>query len=475
VNTPLLLPAPPGPPLRELAAALPDERHPILLDSGGPPSRVAAWSYLLCDPAEVLVRRATADGAAFADLQAALRRRWPDARPPAGGGGVEGPDEQPAFRGGAVGWLAYDLGRELERLPQRAVPDADVPDLHVGLYDFALAEQVGTTPLPAPQRAAAPPISTFSRAAYEAAVRAVREHILDGDVYQVNLSQRLQVDYAGRPEPLQAALAARFPAPFGALLRAPGLAVISSSPELFLRRRGETVLSRPIKGTRPRGADPARDAVLRAELETSDKEHAELAMIVDLVRNDLGRVCEWGSVHVPSLLDVEAHPGLVHLVSTVEGTLRPGHGWAETIAATFPPGSVTGAPKLAALSYIAALETAPRGVYCGAIGWVDADRLEGDLNVAIRTFWIEDHALHLGTGGGITWDSTPAGEWAETELKARRLLQVASTPEPIRRSTAGPAPGHEPGHEPESAPSGAATNTNSGPDQDRGVPGSVHG
>ena len=149
-------------------------------------------------------------------------------------------------------------------------------------------------------------------------------------------------------------------------------------------------------------------------------------MIVDLVRNDLGRVCEWGSIAVPGLLEVEPHPGLVHLVSTVTGRLRPGMGWPDLVDATFPPGSVTGAPKLAALDHIARLEPVGRGVYCGAVGWVDADRRRGDLNVAIRTFWAEDGELHFGTGGGIIWDSTPEGEWEETELKARRLLRVAS-------------------------------------------------
>jgi para-aminobenzoate synthetase component 1 len=144
------------------------------------------------------------------------------------------------------------------------------------------------------------------------------------------------------------------------------------------------------------------------------------------VRNDLGRVCEWGSVDVPALCALEQHPGLVHLVSTVHGVLRPSAGWAEVIAATFPPGSVTGAPKVAACAYIDRLEPVERGVYCGAVGWVDADRRVGALNVAIRTFWIEDGSLHFGTGGGITWDSDPDGEWAETELKARNLLSVAS-------------------------------------------------
>jgi para-aminobenzoate synthetase component 1 len=230
---------------------------------------------------------------------------------------------------------------------------------------------------------------------------------------------------------LGAALGQGNPAPYAAVVRVPsvGCHVASASPERFLRRDGRRVTSSPIKGTAA-----TADTFL-------PKDRAENVMIVDLVRNDLGRVCEWGSVAVPALCAVEAHPGLVHLVSTVTGQLRPGVGWPELLAATFPPGSVTGAPKLAALDVIAALEPVPRGVYCGAVGWVDADRRQGDLNVAIRTFWVEDGQLHLGTGGGITWDSTPEGEWAETDLKARRLLAVASTPLAISRSGVRGAPG----------------------------------
>jgi para-aminobenzoate synthetase component 1 len=265
--------------------------------------------------------------------------------------------------------------------------------------------------------------SSLDEAAFMAGVRAIRESIAAGDVYQVNLTRRVSAPMPGRPEPgsatdiaaLGAALAVGNPAPFSAVVRIPsrGLHVASASPERFLSRRGSTVSSSPIKGTAP-----VPDLLL-------PKDRAENVMIVDLVRNDLGRVCDWGTVEVPLLLTIEEAPGLVHLVSTVEGRLRTGLGWADAIDATFPPGSVTGAPKLAALDHIAVLEPVARGVYCGAIGWVDADRAEGDLNVAIRTFWIADDHLHLGTGGGITFDSTPEGEWAETELKARRLLQVA--------------------------------------------------
>jgi para-aminobenzoate synthetase component 1 len=261
--------------------------------------------------------------------------------------------------------------------------------------------------------------SSLDRPAFEAGVRAIRSAIAAGDVYQVNLTRRLSAPLPPGADiaALGAALASGNPAPFSAVVRLPGshIQVASASPERFLARADDRIRSSPIKGT---AATPDR---------LLDKDRAENVMIVDLVRNDLGRVCEWGSVRVPQLLSVEAHPGLVHLVSSVEGRMRPGLGWAAAIEATFPPGSVTGAPKLAALDHIAALEPVERGVYCGAVGWVDADRRCGELNVAIRTFWIEDDELHLGTGGGITWDSTPEGEWEETELKARRLLQVAST------------------------------------------------
>ena len=260
----------------------------------------------------------------------------------------------------------------------------------------------------------------LSRGAPPDGVVAIREAIAAGDVYQVNLCRVLSARAPADADvaALGAELAEGNPAPYAAVVRLPsiGVHVASASPERFLRRSGRVVESSPIKGT------AATAAGFLA------KDRAENVMIVDLVRNDLGRVCEWGSVEVPALCALEAHPGLFHLVSTVRGRLRAAMGWPEIIAATFPPGSVTGAPKLAALEVIAKLEPASRGPYCGAVGWVDADRCEGDLNVAIRTFWLAEDRLHFGTGGGITWDSTPDGEWEETELKpkARRLLQVAS-------------------------------------------------
>ncbi|MET8508081.1 chorismate-binding protein [Streptomyces sp. NPDC014779] len=264
--------------------------------------------------------------------------------------------------------------------------------------------------------------SSLDRAAYTAGVRRVRAHIARGEVYQANLCRVLS---APLPDPdgadvdaLTALLARGNPAPYAGTVRLPahGVEIATASPELYLRRSGPVVESGPIKGT-GRTAD-----------DLLEKDHAENVMIVDLVRNDLGRVCATGSVTVPELCAVEQHPGLVHLVSTVRGELREGAGWRELLGATFPPGSVTGAPKSSALRIIEALETVPRGPYCGGIGWVDADRRTAELAVGIRTFWIDraEGVLRFGTGAGITWGSDPEREWAETELKAARLVAIAS-------------------------------------------------
>ncbi|MCW8218972.1 MULTISPECIES: chorismate-binding protein [Streptomyces] len=280
-------------------------------------------------------------------------------------------------------------------------------------------------PVPGAWRGPAPRdwTSSLDEDAYTAGVRRIREHIAAGEVYQANLCRVLTAplpDPAADVDALTALLARGNPAPYAGTIRLPahGVEVATASPELFLRRDGRTVESGPIKGTG------------RTEGDLLEKDHAENVMIVDLVRNDLGRVCATGSVTVPDLCVVEKHPGLVHLVSTVRGRLADGAGWPELLGAAFPPGSVTGAPKSSALRVIRALETAPRGPYCGGVGWVDADRGTASLAVGIRTFWIDRAGpaplLRFGTGAGITWGSDPGREWAETELKASRLLAVAS-------------------------------------------------
>lgn len=262
--------------------------------------------------------------------------------------------------------------------------------------------------------------SSLDRAAYTAGVRRIREYIAAGEVYQANLCRVLSapIGAGADVDALTALLALGNPAPYAGTIRLPGrgVEIATASPELFLRRDGRVVESGPIKGTG------------RTEADLLEKDFAENVMIVDLVRNDIGRVCATGTVTVPDLCAVEKHPGLVHLVSTVRGELRSGAGWPELLGAAFPPGSVTGAPKSSALRIIDELETAPRGPYCGGIGWVDADRGVGELAVGIRTFWIDrgEGMLRFGTGAGITWGSDPEGEWRETELKASRLLAVAS-------------------------------------------------
>jgi para-aminobenzoate synthetase component I len=266
--------------------------------------------------------------------------------------------------------------------------------------------------------------TSLDEASYLAAVESIRDAIAVGTVYQANIcrvmSARMPDAAAADIGGLAALLQGGNPAPYGGFLRLPdsGVAIASASPELFLSvvpsSDGRRVRSGPIKGTGRTTAD------------LTDKDVAENIMIVDLVRNDLSRVSRPGTVAVPGLLRVEEHPGLVHLVSYVEGLLTPETRWIDLIEATFPPGSVTGAPKLSALDLIASLESAEREYYCGAFGWVDADNGQAELAVAIRTFWLRDGVLRFGTGAGITWGSDPRAEWQETELKAARLVEVAS-------------------------------------------------
>jgi len=343
-----------------------------------------------------------------------------------------------------AGFLTYDLGRAVERVHPRLSDDLRLPDLVLARYDARalvgrdgrrieartrsarrrLAERLDAS-VPARPRPALPapgtPRSSLSRDEFEAAVRSVVALIEAGECYQVNLTRRLVWDAPARPWPLFDAIARRQRARYAALLDLPlpdgdRVALVSASPERFLRWRGRDVETRPVKGT---GRDAAR-------LVRSAKDRAENVMIVDLARNDLGRVSEPGTVRVPELCAPEHHPGLVHLVSSVRARLRAGVGPAELLRATFPAASITGAPKPRVLQAIEDLEPVRRGVYCGAVGWLDTERGEGDLSVAIRTFTIARGATFLGVGGGIVADSDPASEWQETELKAARLVAIAA-------------------------------------------------
>jgi para-aminobenzoate synthetase component 1 len=422
------------------------------------PGRNARWTYVTADPVAVL--EAPADGPdVFATARRVLGRLSADR--------IVLPDAPP-FSGGLVGFLSYDLGRRLERLPSIAAADQELPLLRLALHDWVIAwdrrtgeawlagraldERVGglderladvRARLREPQGAVAVPSrrpeppaafelrSGLDRAAFEAGVEAVRDEIARGEIYQANLTRRLEVPFRGDPWPLYRRLRTGDPALFAAYLDlgpspvtgAPR-AIVSASPEPFLSltSRGR-VAADPIKGTRPRGRDLAEDRALARELLASAKDRAENVMIVDVLRNDLGRVCLPGTVRVPRLCRLERTAAVQHLVSTVTGTLAPGVDAFGLLAASFPGGSITGAPKIRAMQLLEGHEPVRRGPYTGAAGWIGADGAM-QTSILIRTFVADGTRLTLHVGGGITWRSDPAAEWEETVAKARGPLSA---------------------------------------------------
>ena len=317
-----------------------------------------------------------------------------------------------------VGYLSYDLGRLFESIPSRAADDLGLPlfrfSQQYSTRDFPHDVQHESIPVPQPLR------STFTRDAYLAAVARAIDYIAAGDVFQVNLSQRFTAPLREHPAKLYARLRRQSPAWYGACLCYEDFAILSNSPELFLRvepmpNGRRRVVTRPIKGTRPHAAG------MDAELLASGKDAAELNMIVDLERNDLGRVCEVGTVRVTEPRTIEAHPTVYHGVATVEGVLRDDVTFVDLLRATFPGGSVTGAPKIRAMQIIDELEPVRRGAYCGAIGYLSGDG-SMEFNVAIRTMTVKDGLVHVPVGGGVVADSDPAAEYEETLVKARAMF-----------------------------------------------------
>ena len=391
----------------------------------------------------------------------------------------------PPFQGGLAGYIGYDWGAVLERLPSPRYDDLDIPDVMLGFYDWVIAWDhlqgsawLISTGLPktgqaqarwARERAALvrsrldrPPTSalteqrdrsgsahpsspvapiypvdgvpsagaiglrsTFTHRGYLDAVARVREYIIAGDIFQANLSQRFQSPLPQPPFELYRRLRRRNPAPFSAYLDFGDLQVLSASPERFLRLEpeGRQVETRPIKGTRPRGLGPMHDAALGRALAESQKDRAENVMIVDLLRNDLSRVCRPGTVRVPELFALEHHPTVHHLVSTVIGELEPGSDAIDLIRAAFPGGSITGAPKVRAMEIIAELEPTRRGVYCGSIGYISATGAM-DTSIVIRTYLVLRGEVYFQAGGGIVADSDPELEYRETLDKARGLIET---------------------------------------------------
>jgi para-aminobenzoate synthetase component 1 len=379
-----------------------------LLHSGG---QGPAW--LCTEPVAVLALPAGAWAGAFAKLEAFLAQHR-------------------AHR--VVGWLGYDLGLDVEAWPLALPDDFPVPVLHVAAFARTTEWAAAPPPVSAPAVARARGLAAHvSRADYERRTAAVVAAIRAGELFQANLTQPFTAAFDDDPRLLFWRLCHVSPAPFAAYVEdGAGTAVLSASPEEFLWRRGHAVRTRPIKGTRPRGATPAADAALLAELLASEKDQAELAMIVDLLRNDLGKVAATGSVRVGPFPEHGSFAQVHHLYATVEATLRPGTSTADLLRATFPGGSITGCPKLRCLELLEQLEVARRGVYTGAIGWFGpGDAMH--LNVAIRTLVCHGGRVRGNAGGGVTARSEPAAEWLETRHKLVGLEQAlqttATTPE----------------------------------------------
>ncbi|HAU36760.1 MAG TPA: aminodeoxychorismate synthase component I [Phycisphaerales bacterium] len=459
-------PAAPG----ALLDALCGQDSPTVLESAARDERFGRYTLLSCRPLEVLSLRegllTDCQGAVLArgdeQLWESLSRAMtPQSLPP----DAALPADAPPYAPGWIGYLGYELGRHIEKLPGRAVRDTHLPDARLAFHDALLIHdgltgrwwlaslRFDSPPpgagaaaealrsllttggkisdarhAPRPRGVLAPPDEfSFSPADYRRAVARCVEYIAAGDIFQVNLSQRFTLRDAPDPLRIYQALRRDNPAWYAAYLgfehQGRLCAIASSSPELFLRLRGEHVLTRPIKGTRPRTGQADADRVAAAELLASEKDNAELAMIIDLLRNDLGRVCRFGSVRVSEPRVLEEHPTVYHLVGTVQGRLRQGVGPAEVLRATFPGGSITGAPKIRAMEIIDELEPCARGVYTGCIGIAGVNGVS-EWNIAIRTVVWDDGKAHVQAGGGIVADSTPRGEYEETLHKARALLQA---------------------------------------------------
>jgi para-aminobenzoate synthetase component 1 len=423
----------------------------IWLDSAAADSR-ERFDVLVADPFVTLrTRGATTEIATRAgDSSRSQRVPFEIVREQLGGIAAGAPGLP--FSGGAVGYFGYDLGRRLERIPSIAAADIAMPDLALGIYDWAVVVDhaarrtwlVGhgrdartfagwsslvsrlsaePPPEPAPFRVLEPARPNLDRAAYAGAFRAVQEHIRRGDCYQVNLTQRFEAKAEGDAWHAYVRLREINPAPFAAYLDLPDGKVVCSSPERFLRLDDGHVETKPIKGTRPRAKDPTRDRALAEELRSSAKDRAENVMIVDLLRNDLGKCCVPGTVRASKLFDVESFASVHQLVSTVEGRLAPARDALDLVAACFPGGSITGAPKVAAMKIIEQLEPQRRSVYCGSIGYIGFDG-NMDLNIAIRTLVQQGERVYTWAGGGVVADSNVDAEYQESLDKAAAMLAV---------------------------------------------------
>ena len=439
----------------------------FLLDSGMKPARLGRYSFMGSDPFLVLRSHGneislqwenTSEiryGNPFDVVGELLKTYALDGGPP-----------DIPLAGGAVGYFSYDLCHFIERLPVTTVDDLNCPECYLAFYDVVFVfdhttgkkylistgfpelveekrewkaaerlKEIRTRLLqetPCAFDEAIPSVSrvdnivlqsNFSHQEYIRAVETAREYICAGDIFQVNLSQRFETEMRLPSYELYRRLRRINPAPFAAYLDFENLSIISASPERYLQIRGDWVETRPIKGTRPRGNSPEEDNVLAEELLASAKDRAENTMIVDLERNDIGRVCRYGTVGVTELAVLETFPSVFHLTSTVQGRLREDKDRIDLLKASFPGGSITGAPKVRAMEIIDELEPTRRSVYTGSIGYLGFNG-DMDLNIVIRTFLVKDGKAYFQVGGGIVYDSEPEAEYVETLDKARALIQA---------------------------------------------------
>ena len=452
-------------------ALLKDKRFSFFLDSGMDTHKLGRYSFIGSDPFMVFSARGN-EGT----ISQGSKKRSSNGNPFDVLGHLlevyrlDSNSSPIPFIGGAVGYFSYDLCHFIERLSSTTVDDLKLPECYFGFYDLVLAfdnlqgkTYVISTGFPELEetkrmekaakrlnevkaqvadalgsgiRAVPTPISSpveqltlegnFTREEYVAAVEKARQYIIAGDIFEVNLSQRFEAELSITPYQLYRRLRQINPAPFAGYLGFDEVQVVSASPERFLRLRGDRVETRPIKGTRPRGKTPEADETLAKKLLNSSKDRAENVMIVDLERNDLGRVCRFGTVNVTELAILEVFPTVFHLTSTVVGRLREGKNSIDLLKATFPGGSITGAPKVRAMEIIDELEPTKRSVYTGSIGYLS---FGGDLelNIAIRTFLVKGKRAYFQVGGAVTYDSDPETEYQETLDKARALVDALNT------------------------------------------------
>lgn len=421
------------PSLDHLIGRFGSKRLPFVLESSQSNDGLGEWSFFGGEPIEVVA------GCHLSELRAAMRPFHLSAR-----------SEIP-FIGGAVGYLAYDYGRRIEKLPETAVDDRGIPDMHFGIYDGVAAYHHKSGKLylvahgfkepaadivdrlrgwiEAADEKVVVPLTlgawqwNLSSDEFADAVERVRDYISCGDVYQVNLSRRARCRFSGDAQALYSALRKGNPAPYSAYLSTGEFEFISTSPEQFLRKQGSQLVTRPIKGTRPRTGDPGRDRLSEEALRDSEKDRAELLMIVDLERNDLGRVAEFGSVCVEGLYQLEHYKSVIHQTAQVKARLAEGQDIYSALTALFPGGSITGAPKVRAMEIIEELEPTRRGAYCGSLGYIGFNE-DAEFNIAIRSLHLKDGWLDYQVGGGIVWDSEAESEYQETVDKARAICET---------------------------------------------------